>query len=143
MNRSFFFQPSGSSKSSGSRTVRGPNKKLKEGIKYNIEAIKTHEYGDPCITHDRDYFSYPLDPHFASSPAQRPPHPTSSLPIPPLGRQRRVTSHLLASLSQTRESLVHPAREECAAGHARRLGRPQLGPLLSMAVAVGCANHHG
>jgi hypothetical protein len=41
MNRSFFFQPSGSSKSStGSRTVRGPAKKLKDGIKYKIDAIK-------------------------------------------------------------------------------------------------------
>ena len=35
-----FFQPSGSSKSSGKRTKRGPAKKLKEGIKYNIDAIK-------------------------------------------------------------------------------------------------------
>ena len=35
-----FFQPSGSSKSSGKRTKRGPNKKLKEGVKYNIEAIR-------------------------------------------------------------------------------------------------------
>ena len=43
MNRSFFFQPSGSSKSStGSRTVRGPAKKLKEGVKYNIDAIKSN-----------------------------------------------------------------------------------------------------
>ena len=43
MNRSFFFQPSGSSKSStGSRTVRGQAKKLKEGVKYNIDAIKTN-----------------------------------------------------------------------------------------------------
>src|SRR5215216_3391132 len=41
MNRSFFFQPSKSSKSStGGRTVRGPAKKLKEGVKYNIVAIK-------------------------------------------------------------------------------------------------------
>ena len=46
MNRSFFFQPSGSSKSSaGSRTVRGPAKRLKEGVKYNIDAIKTN--GEP------------------------------------------------------------------------------------------------
>ena len=45
MNRSFFFQPSGSSKSSGNRTKRGPNKKLKEGVKYNIEAIKPN--GEP------------------------------------------------------------------------------------------------
>ena len=44
MNRSFFFQPSGSSKSSGNRK-RGPNKKLKEGVKYNIEAIKPN--GEP------------------------------------------------------------------------------------------------
>ena len=40
-----FFQPSGSSKSSGKRTKRGPNKKLKEGVKYNIEAIKPN--GEP------------------------------------------------------------------------------------------------
>ena len=38
MNRSLFFQPSGSSKFSGKRTKRGPNKKLKPGVKYNIEA---------------------------------------------------------------------------------------------------------
>ena len=44
MNRSFFFQPSGSSKSSGNRK-RGSNKKLKEGVKYNIEAIKPN--GEP------------------------------------------------------------------------------------------------
>ena len=44
-NRSFFFQPSGSSKSSGKRTKRGPNKKLKEGVKYNIEAIRPN--GEP------------------------------------------------------------------------------------------------
>ena len=44
MNRSFFFQPSGSSKSSTGR-VRGPGKKLKEGVKYNIDAIKTN--GEP------------------------------------------------------------------------------------------------
>ena len=40
-----FFQPSGSSKSSGNRTKRGPNKKLKEGVKYNIEAFKHN--GEP------------------------------------------------------------------------------------------------
>ena len=40
-----FFQPSGSSKSSGKRTKRGPNKKLKEGVKYNIEAIRPN--GEP------------------------------------------------------------------------------------------------
>ena len=40
-----FFQPSGSSKSSGKRTKRGPNKKLKEGVKYNIEATKPN--GEP------------------------------------------------------------------------------------------------
>ena len=40
-----FFQPSGSSKSSGKRTKRGPNKKLKEGVKYNIEAFKPN--GEP------------------------------------------------------------------------------------------------
>ena len=40
-----FFQPSGSSKSSGKRTKRGPNKKLKEGVKYNIKAIKPN--GEP------------------------------------------------------------------------------------------------
>ena len=40
-----FFQPSGSSKSSGKRTKRGPNKKLKEGVKYNIEVIKPN--GEP------------------------------------------------------------------------------------------------
>src|SRR3954468_20140366 len=45
MNRSFFFQPSGSSKSSGKRTKRGPNKKLKEGVKYNIEAFRPN--GEP------------------------------------------------------------------------------------------------
>ena len=46
MNRYFFFQPSGSSKSStGSRTARSPAKKLKEGVKYNIEAIKAN--GEP------------------------------------------------------------------------------------------------
>ena len=45
MNRSLFFQPSGSSKSSGNRTKRGPNKKLKEGVKYNIEAIRPN--GEP------------------------------------------------------------------------------------------------
>ena len=44
-NRSFFFQPSGSSKSSGNRTKRGPNKKLKEGVKYNIEAVRPN--GEP------------------------------------------------------------------------------------------------
>ena len=43
-NQSFFFQPYGSSKSAstGSRTKRGPGKKLKEGVKYNIDAIKTN-----------------------------------------------------------------------------------------------------
>ena len=40
-----FFQPSGSSKSSGKRTKRVPNKKLKEGVKYNIEAFKPN--GEP------------------------------------------------------------------------------------------------
>ena len=40
-----FFQPSGSSKSSGKRTKRGPNKKLKEVVKYNIEAIRPN--GEP------------------------------------------------------------------------------------------------
>ena len=43
MNESiFFFQPSGSSKSAStdSRTKRGPGKKLKEGVKYNIDSIK-------------------------------------------------------------------------------------------------------
>ena len=40
-----FFQPSGSSKSSGKRTKRGPNKKLKEGVKYNIEAVRPN--GEP------------------------------------------------------------------------------------------------
>ena len=35
-----FFQPSRSSKSSGNRTKRGPNKRLKERVKYNIEAIR-------------------------------------------------------------------------------------------------------
>ena len=45
-NRSFFFQPSGSSKSSGNRK-RGPNKKLKEGVKYNIDAIRTD--GEPLV----------------------------------------------------------------------------------------------
>ena len=40
-----FFQPSGSSKSSGKRTKRGPNKKLKEGVKYNIEPVKPN--GEP------------------------------------------------------------------------------------------------
>ena len=40
-----FFQPSGSSKSSGKRTKRGPTKKLKEGVKYNIEALKPN--GEP------------------------------------------------------------------------------------------------
>ena len=45
-SRSFFFQPSGSSKSStGRRTPRGRAKKLKEGVKYNIDAIKTN--GEP------------------------------------------------------------------------------------------------
>ena len=44
-NWSLFFQPSGSSKSSGKRTKRGPNKKLKEGVKYNIEAIRPN--GEP------------------------------------------------------------------------------------------------
>ena len=46
-NRSFFFQPSGSSKSAstGSRTKRGPGKKLKESVKYNIDAIKAN--GEP------------------------------------------------------------------------------------------------
>ena len=40
-----FFQPSRSSKSSGKRTKRGPNKKLKEGVKYNIEAVRPN--GEP------------------------------------------------------------------------------------------------
>ena len=46
-NRSFFFQPSGSSKSAStdSRTKRGPGKKLKEGVKYNIDSIKAS--GEP------------------------------------------------------------------------------------------------
>ena len=46
-NRSFFFQPSGSSKSAStdSRTKRGPSKKLKEGVKYNIDSIKAN--GEP------------------------------------------------------------------------------------------------
>ena len=40
MNQSFFFQPSVSCKSStSSRSVRGPAKKLKDGVKYNIDAI--------------------------------------------------------------------------------------------------------
>ena len=41
-NRSFFFQPSGSSKSAStdSRTKRGPGKKLKDGVKYNIDSVK-------------------------------------------------------------------------------------------------------
>nr|XP_045084396.1 uncharacterized protein LOC123493968 [Aegilops tauschii subsp. strangulata] len=40
------WQPSRSSKSStGSRTVRGPAKKLKDGVKYNIDAIKPN--GEP------------------------------------------------------------------------------------------------
>ena len=47
MNRSFFFQPSGSSKSASTdnRTKRGPGKKLKEGVKYNIDSIKAS--GEP------------------------------------------------------------------------------------------------
>ena len=47
MNQSFFFQPSGSSKSAStdSRTKRGPGKKLKEGVKYNIDSIKAN--GEP------------------------------------------------------------------------------------------------
>ena len=46
-NRSFFFQPSGSSKSAStdSRTKRGPSKNLKEGVKYNIDSIKAS--GEP------------------------------------------------------------------------------------------------
>ena len=46
-NRSFFFQPSGSSKSTSidSRRKRGPGKKLKEGVKYNIDSIKAS--GEP------------------------------------------------------------------------------------------------
>jgi hypothetical protein len=44
-NRSFFFQPSGSSKSSAGSRKRGPAKKLKDGVKYNIDAIKPN--GEP------------------------------------------------------------------------------------------------
>ena len=46
-NWSFFFQPSGSSKSAStdSRTKRGQGKKLKEGVKYNIDSIKAS--GEP------------------------------------------------------------------------------------------------
>ena len=40
-----FFQPSGSSKSSGKRTKQGPNKKLKEGVKYNLDSIEAS--GEP------------------------------------------------------------------------------------------------
>ena len=41
-NRSFFFQPSGSSKSAStdSKTKRGPGRLLKDGVKYHIESIK-------------------------------------------------------------------------------------------------------
>ena len=41
-NRSFFFQPSGSSKcpSTDSKTKRGPGRLLKDGVKYHIESIK-------------------------------------------------------------------------------------------------------
>ena len=47
MNRSFFFQPSGSSKSASTDiwTKRGPGKKLKEGVKYDIDSIKAS--GEP------------------------------------------------------------------------------------------------
>ena len=49
MNRSFLFQPSRSSKSASidSRTKRGPGKKLKEGVKYNIDSIKAN--GEPLM----------------------------------------------------------------------------------------------
>ena len=40
-----FFQPYGSSKSSGKMKKRGPNKKLKQGVKYNIEACRPN--GEP------------------------------------------------------------------------------------------------
>ena len=41
-NRSSFFQPSGSGKSAStdSKTKRGPGKKLKDGVKYNIDSVK-------------------------------------------------------------------------------------------------------
>ena len=41
-NRSFFFQPSGSSKSAStdSKTKRGPGRLLKDGVKYHIESTK-------------------------------------------------------------------------------------------------------
>ena len=41
-NQSFFFQPSGSSKSAStdSKTKRGPGRLLKDGVKYHIESTK-------------------------------------------------------------------------------------------------------
>ena len=47
MNRSFFFQPSGSSKSASTDSTikRRPGKKLKDGVKYNINSIKPN--GEP------------------------------------------------------------------------------------------------
>ena len=46
-NRSFFFQPSGSSKfaSTDSKTKRGLGRLLKDGVKYNIDSIKAS--GEP------------------------------------------------------------------------------------------------
>ena len=48
-NRSFFFQPSGSSNSAStdSTTKRGPGRLLKDGVKYHIESIKPS--GEPLM----------------------------------------------------------------------------------------------
>ena len=48
-NRYSFFHPSGSSKSAStdSRTKRGPGKKLKDGVKYNIDSVKPS--GEPRL----------------------------------------------------------------------------------------------